>query len=83
MKVFRINQLSSLHVETTVRMYQFLSGILRLQDICRFQQMMVTHKLTRIVKGCLTLMGKMAEEHFVNVKDKTIFKVNNLDFVVQ
>ena len=29
-KVFRINQLSSLHVETTVRMYQFLSGILRL-----------------------------------------------------
>ena len=44
---------------------------------------MVTHKLTRIVKGCLTLMSKMADEHFVNVKDKTLFKVNNLDFVVQ
>ena len=82
-KVFRLNQQSSLHVETTVRMYQFLSGILRLQEICKFEQLMVTQKLARIVKGCLSLMSKMAEEHFVTAKDKTLFKVNNLDFVVQ
>ena len=44
---------------------------------------MVTQKLARIVKGCLSLMSKMAEEHFVTAKDKTLFKVNNLDFVVQ
>ena len=44
---------------------------------------MIRQRYVRLIDAISKLIQKMANEHFVSEKDKTVFVVNNLDFMVQ
>ena len=44
---------------------------------------MIRQRYVRLIDAISKLIQKMANENFVSEKDKTVFVVNNLDFMVQ
>lgn len=82
---FPLNQRTGLNIETTVRCYQFLSGLLRLQEHCgqlQDQNNMLRQRFAAVVQDTLRLVDRMAREHFTPPKERSLYRVNNLDFIV-
>lgn len=65
-KNFRLNGQLGLHILTTVRCYQFLIGLLRLQEIMNIneQNQMLRQRYSRCLLDMKTLIKRMADEHF-------------------
>lgn len=84
-KIYKLYNQGSLHGPTTVRCYQFLSGLYRLQELISLgdQNNMLRQRYIRILDEVQKFMVRMSKEHFIAPKDQTIYMVNNLDFMVQ
>lgn len=59
---FQVNGQIGLSMETTVRAYQFLAGLFRLQDVCQIsdQNNMVTQRHKRVVVEIQNLLQRMS-----------------------
>jgi len=81
---YKLNNHAGLHIMTTVRCYQFLIGLLKLQEAMNLseQNNMLRQRYSRCLIEVKTLVKRMADEHFMQLKDRYIFLVNNFEFLV-